>query len=159
MLRARSVHLLSCCLRLSVWPLSASWSGSSDTGTLMSSSGSRSLTSSVTRSRSLPSTWTWLSLMSVQYTGWKSWIQSSVLETFNDILKLSLVLFHPLEWPDLGQSSSSSLLGTSICSRSLKTWQNLTNRVLQRFVIYYYKIKWTKWHYFQLNLSAFSMHF
>ena len=28
----------------------------------------------------------------------KSFIQSSVLETFNDILKLSLVFFHPVGW-------------------------------------------------------------
>ena len=37
----------------------------------------------------------------VRYTGcfiWKSWIQPSVLETFYDILKLSLVLNHPIGW-------------------------------------------------------------
>ena len=36
-----------------------------------------------------------------QYTGssfWKSWIQPSVLETFYDILKLSLVLTHSVGW-------------------------------------------------------------
>ena len=35
------------------------------------------------------------------YTGsssWKSWLQPSVLDTFYDILKLSLVLTHPVGW-------------------------------------------------------------
>ena len=42
-----------------------------------------------------------LSCSFVQYTGssiWKSWIQPSVLETFYGILKLSLVLNHPIGW-------------------------------------------------------------
>ena len=31
-------------------------------------------------------------------SSWKSWLQTSVLDTFYDILKLSLVLTHPVGW-------------------------------------------------------------